>query len=155
MEYRNLGRTGARVAPLCVGCMNFGWGTEEAEAVPILHRALDEGLNFWDTADVYGQGASETIVGKALQGKRDQVVLASKVHGKMGEGPNDQGNSRLHIIKGCEDSLRRLGVDHIDLYQIHRPQSNVPIDETLGALDDLVRAAKCATSAPALSPLTS
>ncbi len=122
--------------------MNFGWGTEGDEAVSIMHRALDAGLNFWDTADVYNRGNSETIVGKALEGKRDQVFLATKVHGKMGDRPNDEGNSRLHIIKGCEDSLRRLNVDHIDLYQIHRPQNDVPIDETLRALDDLIRAGK-------------
>lgn len=142
MEYRNLGRTGVKVSPLCLGCMNFGWGVEEADSIKMIHRALDAGINFVDTADVYGKGASETITGKALQGKRDNVFLATKVHGKMGDGPNDEGNSRLHIIKGCEDSLRRLGVDHIDLYQIHRPQSDVPIDETLGALDDLIRAGK-------------
>jgi aryl-alcohol dehydrogenase-like predicted oxidoreductase len=122
--------------------MNFGWGTEEADAIKIIHRALDEGINFVDTADVYGQGASETITGKALKRKRDGVFLATKVHGKMGEGPNDQGNSRLHIMQGCDASLKRLGVDHIDLYQIHRPQSGVPIDETLRALDDLIRAGK-------------
>jgi aryl-alcohol dehydrogenase-like predicted oxidoreductase len=122
--------------------MNFGWGTEEKESIEIIHRALDAGINFVDTADIYGKGASETITGKAIQGRRDEVFLATKVHGKMGEGPNDQGNSRLHIIKGCEDSLRRLNVDHIDLYQIHRPQSAVPIDETLRALDDLIRAGK-------------
>jgi aryl-alcohol dehydrogenase-like predicted oxidoreductase len=142
MEYRVLGRTGAKVSPLCLGCMNFGWGTEEADAIKIIHRALDEGINFVDTADVYGQGASETITGKALKRKRDGVFLATKVHGKMGEGPNDQGNSRLHIMQGCDASLKRLGVDHIDLYQIHRPQSGVPIDETLRALDDLIRAGK-------------
>lgn len=142
MEYRNLGRTGVKVSPLCLGCMNFGWGAEEKDSIKIIHRALDAGLNFVDTADVYGKGASETIVGKALKKKRDEVFLATKVHGKMGEGPNDQGNSRLHIIRGCEDSLRRLDIDHIDLYQIHRPQSDIPIDETLGALDDLIRQGK-------------
>ncbi len=143
MEYNNLGRTGAKVSPLCLGCMNFGDGADEGQSVAIMHRALDAGINFWDTADVYaGRGKSETIVGAALKGRREQVFLATKVHGKMGDGPNDQGNSRLHIIKGCEDSLRRLGVDHIDLYQIHRPQKDVPVDETLRALDDLIRAGK-------------
>ncbi len=142
METRALGRTGVEVSPLCLGCMNFGWGTEEADSIKIIHRALDAGINFLDTADVYGQGASETITGKALRGKRDKVFLATKVHGKMGEGANQKGNSRLHIIRGCEDSLRRLGVEHIDLYQIHRPQSTVPIDETLRALDDLIGAGK-------------
>jgi len=142
MEYRSLGRTGVKVSPLCLGCMNFGWGTEEAESIQIIDRAIDAGINFLDTADVYGQGASETITGKAIKNKRDAVVLATKVHGKMGEEPNDQGNSRLHIMRGCEDSLRRLGVDHIDLYQIHRPQSGIPIDETLRAMDDLVKQGK-------------
>lgn len=142
MDYKSLGRTGAKVSPLCLGCMNFGSSTNEEDSIAIMHRALDAGINFWDTADVYSGTESEVVVGKALEGKRDQVFLATKVHGKVGEGPNDQGNSRLHIIKGCEDSLRRLNVDHIDLYQIHRPQSSVPIDETLRALDDLVRAGK-------------
>lgn len=142
MEYRSLGRTGAQVSPLCLGCMNFGWGADEADGIKIIHRAIDKGINFLDTADVYSRGVSETIVGKALKKKRDGVVLATKVHGKMGDGPNDSGNSRLHIMKGCEDSLRRLNVDYIDLYQIHRPQSKIPIDETLRALDDLVRQGK-------------
>jgi len=142
MEYRVLGRTGARVSSLCLGCMNFGWGTDNKEAVPVLHRALEAGVNFWDTANVYGRGASETIVGEALKGHRDEVFLATKVHGKMGDGPNDWGNSRLNIVRGLEASLKRLGVDHVDLYQIHRPQSEVPLDETLGALDDLIRAGK-------------
>jgi aryl-alcohol dehydrogenase-like predicted oxidoreductase len=142
MEYKSLGRTGVQVSPLCLGCMNFGWGTEEDEAIRIIHRALDAGINFVDTADVYGQGASETITGKALKERREQVFLATKVHGKMGEGPNDTGNSRLHIMQGCEASLRRLGTDHIDLYQIHRPQPAIPIDETLRALDDLIRQGK-------------
>ncbi len=143
MKTKNLGRTGAKVSPLCLGCMNFGSGADEQQSVAMMHRALDAGINFWDTADVYsGGGKSETIVGKGLEGKRDQVFLATKVHGKMGDGPNDQGNSRLHIIKGCEDSLRRLNVDHIDLYQIHRPQNDIPIDETLRALDDLITAGK-------------
>lgn len=142
MEYRVLGRTGVKVSPLCLGCMNFGGATDQNDSVSIMHRALDAGINFWDTADVYSRGVSETFVGKALEGKRDQVFLATKVHGKMGDGPNDSGNSRLHIIQGCEASLKRLGVDHIDLYQIHRPQSSVPIDETLRALDDLIRAGK-------------
>ncbi|HVF10040.1 MAG TPA: aldo/keto reductase [Abditibacteriaceae bacterium] len=142
MEYRSLGRTGAQVSPLCLGCMNFGWGADEGDSIKIIDRAIDAGINFLDTADVYGQGASETIVGKALREKRDAVFLATKVHGKMGDRPNDQGNSRLHIMRGCEDSLRRLGTDHIDLYQIHRPQGSVPIDETLRALDDLIRQGK-------------
>ncbi|MDQ3815567.1 MAG: aldo/keto reductase [Armatimonadota bacterium] len=142
MDYKTLGRTGVRVSPLCLGCMNFGWGAEEDDSIRIIHRALDAGINFLDTADVYGKGASETIVGKALQGRRDGVFLATKVHGRMGDGPNDTGNSRLHIMRGCEDSLRRLNTDTIDLYQIHRPQAGIPIDETLRALDDLIRQGK-------------
>jgi aryl-alcohol dehydrogenase-like predicted oxidoreductase len=143
MEFRNFGRTGVKVSPLCLGCMNFGWGADEAASIKIIHRALDAGLNFLDTADVYSRGTSETIVGKALKKKRSGVFLATKVHGKMDDDdPNMMGNTRRHIIQGCDDSLRRLGVDYIDLYQIHRPQSDVPIDETLRALDDLIRAGK-------------
>jgi len=142
MDYKLLGRTGVKVSPLCLGCMNFGWGASEAASIKIIHRALDAGINFVDTADVYGKGASETIVGKALKNKRDKVFLASKGRGKMGDGPNDTGNSRLHIMAACEASLKRLKVDHIDLYQIHRPQSEMALDETLRALDDLVRQGK-------------
>ncbi|MCS7220077.1 MAG: aldo/keto reductase [Anaerolineae bacterium] len=144
MEYRSLGRTGVMVSPLCLGAMNFGGPTPEDESIRIIHRALDAGINFIDTANVYNAGESERIIGKALKenGKRDQVVLATKVHGRMGEGPNDQGNSRYHIMKACEDSLRRLQTDHIDLYQLHRPSLTIPQDETLRALDDLVRQGK-------------
>lgn len=142
MEYRSLGRTGAQVSALCLGCMNFGWGTEEKESGEIIHRALDLGLNFLDTADVYGKGASEEITGRAIKGRRGEVFLATKGFNRMGDGPNDWGASRLHVMRAVEDSLRRLGVDHIDLYQMHRPQSSVPIDETLRALDDLIRAGK-------------
>jgi aryl-alcohol dehydrogenase-like predicted oxidoreductase len=124
--------------------MNFGGPTDEATSIAIIDRALDAGINFIDTANVYNAGESERIVGKALQqnGQRDKVVLATKVHGSMGEGPNEQGNSRYHIIKACEDSLRRLKTDHIDLYQLHRPSLTIPQDETLRAFDDLVRAGK-------------
>lgn len=144
MEYRSLGRTGVMVSPLCLGTMNFGGPTSEPDSIQIIDRSLDAGINFIDTANVYNNGESERIVGVALKqnGKRDQVVLATKVHGKMGDGPNEQGNSRYHIIKACEDSLRRLQTDHIDLYQIHRPALTIPQDETLRALDDLVRAGK-------------
>jgi 1-deoxyxylulose-5-phosphate synthase len=144
MEYRSLGRTGVLVSPLCLGAMNFGGPTEEEASIVIINRALDAGINFIDTANVYNGGESERIVGKALQenGQRDQVVLATKVHGQVGEGPNDQGNTRYHIIKACEDSLRRLQTDRIDLYQLHRPSLTIPQDETLRALDDLVRAGK-------------
>ena len=144
MTYRSLGRTGVQVSPLCLGAMNFGDPTSEEDSLRIIDAALDGGINFIDTANVYNAGESEHIVGKALQrnGRRNDVVLATKVHGKMGDGPNDQGNSRYHIIKACEDSLRRLQVDHIDLYQLHRPALDIPQDETLRALDDLVRAGK-------------
>jgi aryl-alcohol dehydrogenase-like predicted oxidoreductase len=142
MEYRLFGRTGVKVSPLCLGAMNFGGITDEADSVRILHAALEAGFNFVDTANVYNAGQSEVVVGKALQGRRDKVFLATKVHGKMGDGPNDEGNSRLHILKACEDSLRRLDSDYIDLYQVHRPNPEIPIDETLGALTDLVRAGK-------------
>ncbi|MFY9783343.1 MAG: aldo/keto reductase [Acidimicrobiales bacterium] len=145
MELRNLGRTGIKVSPLCLGAMMFGaWGnTDHDDSIRIIHRALDEGINFIDTADVYSQGESEIIVGKALSSlDRSRVVLATKVHGKMGDDPNAQGNSRRWIIAECENSLRRLGTDYIDLYQIHRPDETVDIDETLGALSDLVREGK-------------
>jgi 1-deoxyxylulose-5-phosphate synthase len=144
MEYRNLGRTGVQVSPLCLGAMNFGGPTEEEESIRMIDCALDSGINFIDTANVYNAGESESIVGRALKqnGKRDQVVLATKVHGEMGTGPNERGNSRYHIVKSCEDSLRRLQVDHIDLYQLHRPVMDMPQDETLRALDDLVRQGK-------------
>jgi aryl-alcohol dehydrogenase-like predicted oxidoreductase len=145
MEYRPLGRTGVQVSPLCLGCMNFGDDTSEEESIRMIHRAMDDGINFLDTADVYSRGKSETITGKALasDGRRDRVFLATKVFNKMADDdPNALGSHRYHIMKGCEDSLRRLGTDHIDLYQIHRPKSSIPIDETLRALDDLVRQGK-------------
>ena len=144
MNYRNLGSTGVRVSPLCLGAMMFGgWGNpDHDESIRIIHSALDGGLNFIDTADVYSAGESEEIVGRALAGKRDSVVLATKVHGPMGSDPNQQGNSRRWIIQECENSLRRLGTDYIDLYQIHRPDPQIDIDETLGALTDLIRQGK-------------
>jgi aryl-alcohol dehydrogenase-like predicted oxidoreductase len=144
MNYRVLGRTGVMVTPLCLGAMNFGGPTTETDSIAIINRALDGGINFVDTANVYNAGESERIVGKALaeNGKRGQIVLATKVHGGMGPGVNDRGNSRYHIIKACEDSLRRLQTDHIDLYQLHRPDLVIPQDETLRAFDDLVRAGK-------------
>ena len=145
MEYRVLGKTGVRVSAHCLGAMMFGsWGnTDHDDCVRIIHRALDAGINFVDTADIYGWGESEEIVGKALKDKRDGVVLATKVHGPMGKGQNERGNSRLWIMQEVENSLRRLGVDHIDLYQIHRPEPGVTnLEETLGALTDLVRQGK-------------
>jgi aryl-alcohol dehydrogenase-like predicted oxidoreductase len=145
MNLRTLGHTGVTVSPLCLGAMMFGeWGnTDHEESIRIIHRALDAGINFIDTADVYSRGESEEIVGAALSGgKRDNVVLATKVHGTMGDDPNEFGNSRRWIIKEVENSLRRLRTDWIDLYQIHRPEADTNIDETLGALTDLVRAGK-------------
>ena len=145
MEYRTLGTTGTKVTPLCLGAMMFGamGNADHEDSVRIIHRALDAGVNFIDTADVYSRGESEEIVGKALAGgKRDDVVLATKVHGTMGDDPNEFGNSRRWIVKEVESSLRRLGTDWIDLYQIHRPEDDTDIDETLGALTDLVRAGK-------------
>src|SRR5215470_15662223 len=145
MEMRVLGTTGVRVSPLCLGAMMFGsWGnTDHGESVRIIDRALDAGINFIDTADVYSAGESEEIVGKALAGgRRDRVVLATKAHGQMGNDVNERGNSRRWLIRECENSLRRLGTDHIDLYQIHRPEPDTDIDETLGALTDLTRVGK-------------
>jgi aryl-alcohol dehydrogenase-like predicted oxidoreductase len=145
MEHRPLGRTGVSVSKLCLGAMMFGdWGTKDHdESIRIIHHALDAGINFIDTADVYSQGESEEIVGKALAGgRRDDVVLATKFHGAMGEDPNQQGNSRRWIIREVEDSLRRLGTDWIDLYQVHRPDPGTDIEETLGALTDLVHQGK-------------
>jgi aryl-alcohol dehydrogenase-like predicted oxidoreductase len=145
MDTRTLGRTGVEVSPLCLGAMMFGdWGNQDHdESVRIIHRALDAGINFIDTADVYSRGESEVIVGKALAGgRRDNVVLATKVHGSMGDDPNQFGNSRRWIIREVEASLERLNTDWIDLYQIHRPEPETDIDETLGALSDLVHQGK-------------
>ena len=145
MEYRSLGRTGVQVSPLCLGGMLFGEQTDEAEALAIMDRALDAGLNFLDTANIYSRGRSEEIIGRALRrdGRRARVVLATKVHGTMDDhDPNAWGTSRRHILAQCEASLRRLQTDYIDLYQLHRPLSTIPIDETLRALDDLVRSGK-------------
>ena len=146
MNYRTLGRTGVQVSPLCLGAMMFGaWGNpDHDESVRIIHRALDAGINFIDTADVYSRGESEEIVGKALAGgRRDNVILATKVHGTMGDDPNEFGNSRRWIIREVENSLGRLNTDWIDLYQIHRPElETTDLDETLGALTDLVRSGK-------------
>jgi aryl-alcohol dehydrogenase-like predicted oxidoreductase len=144
VEYRILGATGMRVSPLALGTMMLGaWGnTDRAECVRIVHRALDAGVNLVDTADVYASGETEEIVGEALQGHRDDVILATKAHGPMGDDPNHRGNSRRWLVRACEDSLRRLRTDHIDLFQLHRPDPDTDLDETLGALSDLVRAGK-------------
>jgi aryl-alcohol dehydrogenase-like predicted oxidoreductase len=145
MEHRPLGRTGVSISELCLGAMMFGdWGTKDHdESIRNIHRALDAGINFIDTADVYAQGESEEIVGKALaDGRRDDIILATKFHGAMGEDPNRQGSSRRWIIREVEDSLRRLGTDWIDLYQVHRPRADTDIEETLSALSDLVHQGK-------------
>jgi aryl-alcohol dehydrogenase-like predicted oxidoreductase len=148
MEKRLLGRTGIRVSPLCLGCMMFGGRTGAEESYAIIDRSIDAGINFLDTANVYADGKSEEVTGEALKrnGHRHHIVLATKVHGNMHRDdlldPNQAGNSRRQIIEQCEASLRRLQTDYIDLYQIHRPQPECPIDETLRALDDLVRGGK-------------
>ncbi len=151
MEHRNLGHTGMSVSPLCLGAMMFGaWGEPDHDAsTAIIHQALDAGINFIDTADIYSQGESETIVGKALRGRRDDVILATKFHGPMdvpmgapGGDPNKRGNSRRWIVKEVENSLRRLQTDWIDLYQVHRPDSGTDDDETIAALTDLQRQGK-------------
>lgn len=144
MRYARLGRTGVSVSPLCLGTMMFGaWGNpDHDDSVRIIHAALDAGINFVDTADVYSSGESEEIVGKALKGRRDNVVLATKFHGSMGVDVNQRGNSRRWITMEVENSLRRLGTDWIDLYQVHRPDHKTDIEETLGALSDLVHQGK-------------
>jgi aryl-alcohol dehydrogenase-like predicted oxidoreductase len=145
MERRILGRTGVSVSKLCLGTMMFGaWGNRDHdESIRIIHAALDAGINFVDTADVYARGESEEIVGKALAGgRRDDIILATKFHGAMGDDPNQEGGSRRWIIREVEDSLQRLGTDWIDLYQVHRPRTDTDIEETLGALTDLVRQGK-------------
>ena len=148
MKMRTLGRTGIKVSPYCLGAMMFGamGNPDHDDSIRIIHRALDAGINFVDTADVYSRGESEEIVGKALAqlpaDRRDDVVLATKVHGGMGDDPNRAGNSRRWIVTELENSLRRLQVDHVDLYQIHRPSPDTDIEETLSALTDLVRSGK-------------
>ena len=144
MQTRPLGRTGVQVSPLCLGAMMFGpWGNDDrTDSIRIIRAALDAGINFVDTADVYSGGESEEIVGEALRGRRDDVVLATKFFMPMGEDPNHRGGSRRWIIREVENSLRRLGTDHIDLYQVHRPGPDTDVEETLGALTDLVRAGK-------------
>jgi aryl-alcohol dehydrogenase-like predicted oxidoreductase len=143
MEHRLLGRTGVRVSPLCLGTLNFGGQTPEKESIRVMHKAIDAGINFFDTANMYNLGDSELVVGKALSaGRREKVVLATKVHFPMSDDPNDRGNSRRHIMQSVEASLKRLNTDWIDLYQIHRPVFDVPQDETLRTLDDLVQQGK-------------
>ncbi len=144
MEYRKLGRSGVLVSPLCLGTMNFGGSTTEKESFAIMHKAIECGINFFDTANVYNRGESERITGKFLNKNRlrQQVVLATKAYRPVGDLPNEGGSTRYHIIKACEDSLQRLQTDHIDLYQLHRPPMTHPQDETLRAFDDLIRSGK-------------
>src|SRR4051795_2823862 len=144
MEYRRLGRTGVQVSKLCLGTMMFGaWGNaDHDDSTRIIHAALDGGINFVDSADVYSAGESEEIVGKALKGRRDDVVVATKFFVPMGEDPNRRGGSRRWIVREVEDSLRRLGTDWIDLYQVHRPSLDTDVEETLSALTDLVQQGK-------------
>jgi aryl-alcohol dehydrogenase-like predicted oxidoreductase len=144
VAYRLLGRTGARVAPLALGTDNILNPTPEDESSRMIIRALDAGINLIDTSNTYRAGESERVIGRVLaeSGRRDEAVIATKVHYPTGDGPNDRGNSRIHIMRACEESLRRLQTDRIDLYQLHRPDFEVPIDETLGALTDLVRQGK-------------
>jgi len=150
MQYTNLGRSGLKVSRICLGVMTYGspewraWILDEAQGRPFIQRALELGINFFDTADVYSLGVSEEILGKALRDftRREEVVIASKVYFPMGEGPNQRGLSRLHILQAVEDSLRRLGTDYLDLYQIHRWDPETPIEETLEALHDLVKSGK-------------
>jgi aryl-alcohol dehydrogenase-like predicted oxidoreductase len=152
MDYRNLGRTGLKVSALCLGTMQFGWTADEDTSYQILNEAFNSGINFIDTADIYSNwaddnsgGISETIIGRWLKKSnipRDQVIIGTKVRGRMGDGPNDQGLSRAHILNAVEASLNRLGTDYIDLYQTHWYDNDVPIEETLTTLDDLIRQGK-------------
>jgi len=151
MEYVRLGSTGLKVSRICLGCMSYGsskwrpWVLDEDAAKPFIRLALERGINFFDTADIYSRGASETVLGRALKEfsqRRSDVVIATKVNSKMGEGPNEKGLSRKHIMDSIDASLKRLGTDYVDLYQIHRWDAETPIEETLDALDDVVRAGK-------------
>jgi len=150
MLYTQLGNSGLEISRICLGCMTYGtpkwrpWVLDEVDSRPFYKKALDLGINFFDTADMYSMGVSEAVTGRALgeMAKMEEIVLATKVHFPMGDGPNMGGISRKHIVQACESSLRRLGVETIDLYQIHRFKSTVPIEETLGALDHLVHQGK-------------
>jgi aryl-alcohol dehydrogenase-like predicted oxidoreductase len=154
MRYRTLGRTGIKVSPYALGAMMFGavGNPDHNDSIRIIHKALDAGINFIDTADAYSRGESEEIVGKALKGRRDNVVLATKVHLPMGDDPNQRGNSRRWIMTEAENSLRRLQTDYIDLYQIHRPDPDTDIEETLSALSDLIHAGKVRVTGSSAMP---
>lgn len=142
MEYRQLGKSGVRVSRICLGAMMFGGATSEEESLAIIDRAIDLGVNFIDTANVYAKGESERIVGKAIARRRDQIVLATKASAKMGEGPNQRGSSRFHLLNELEASLQRLGSDYIDLWYLHQPDPMTPLDESLRAVDDAIRMGK-------------
>lgn len=154
MQTRRLGRSGVLVSALALGTDNILNPTSEDESIRMIHAAIDGGINLIDTANSYRAGEAERVIGKALRlrGKRDDVLVATKFHYPTGPGPNDRGNSRVHLIRACEESLRRLRLDHIDLYQSHRPDLDVPLDETLSALDDLVRAGKVRYVGTSTSP---
>jgi aryl-alcohol dehydrogenase-like predicted oxidoreductase len=142
MQYRNLGRSGLKVSEICLGTMTFGHSTDEAEAAAIMDAAFDAGVNFFDTANTYARGRSEEILGELLKGRRHEAVIATKCFNPTGDGPNDSGSSRQHIMRAVEDSLRRLQTDYIDVYYLHHTDVETPLDETLRALDDLVRSGK-------------
>ncbi len=142
MEYRRLGKSGLKVSELGLGANNFGWWADEQTSIAVINHALDLGINYIDTADMYDRGHSEEFVGKALKGKRDQVIIATKFAHPMGDGPNDKGGSRYYIMKAVEASLRRLQTDYIDVYQMHVPDRETPVEETLRALNDLVQSGK-------------
>jgi len=142
MDYTTLGNAGVKVSPLCLGTMMFGGQTGEADSIKIMHKTLDQGINFFDTADMYSTGDSETVVGKAIADRRDSVVLATKGRNPMGPGPNDKGASRVHLMRAVEASLKRLGTDYIDVYYTHTPDYETPIEETLRAMDDMIKSGK-------------
>jgi len=142
MEYRNLGTSELKVSQIGLGTMNFGWYTDEIESIRLVHEALEEGINFFDSADVYSNGLSETYLGKALKGRREQAIIATKVGAGGGEAPDERGNHPKNIFRQVEDSLQRLGTDYIDLYQLHHPDPNTPLEDSIGALSDLVQQGK-------------
>ena len=142
MEYRFLGSTGVRVSQVCLGTMMFGGRTTENDSIEIINRAIDDGINFIDTANIYNAGESEVILGKAIAGKRDNLVIATKGRQKMGDGPNEQGGSRLHLMQELDNSLKRMNLEYVDVYYTHTPDYQVPIEETLRAMDDMVKSGK-------------
>ncbi|MCG9126675.1 aldo/keto reductase [Candidatus Poribacteria bacterium] len=142
MEYRRLGRSGLKVSEICLGTMTFGHGTDEKESEKMVHLAIDTGVNFFDTANSYGEGESEVLLGKALKDRRRDAIIATKFFNPMGKGPNDSGMSRVHIMQAIDDSLKRLQMDYVDIYYIHHVDTQTPLDEMLRALDDLVRQGK-------------